>query len=285
MAIAHVNPASKLATRPLGTTGVLVSVLGLGTVKLGRDSGLKYPKSAEPVRIPSDAEAGGLLDAAEGLGINLLDTAPAYGTSEERLGELLRGRTHPWFVVTKAGEAWDGARSSFDFSKHAIGASIERSRERLGAAQIGCVLIHSDGVAEKEAGGFSGAIEALTGARAKGSVRLIGASVKSFEGAVRALEWADVLMLEFGGAEPMEILSERAGQKGVGILAKKALASGHLDKLGPDPIRGAMKRILAVAGVCSVVVGTTNIGHLQENCEAATLAVDELSRKQSEKGV
>lgn len=276
------NPTSKLATRALGQSGVVVSVVGLGTVKFGRDSGLKYPKGVEPVRLPSDAEARQLLDAAEVLGINLLDTAPAYGKSEERLGELLRGRTHPWIVVTKAGETWDGATSSFDFSKKAIRASIERSRERLGASQLGCVLIHSDGVAEKETGGFSGAIGALTGARANGDVRLIGASVKSFEGAVRALEWADVLMLEFGGAEPMQILSERAGQKGVGILAKKALASGHLEKLGPDPIRGAMKRTLAIPGVCSIVVGTTNIGHLQENCEAAAQAADELARARNE---
>lgn len=274
--------------RALGRSGVLVSCVGFGTVKFGRDSGLKYPKGAEPVRLPSDAEAAGLLDAAEALGINLLDTAPAYGTSEERLGRLLKGRTHPWLIVTKAGEAWDGATSSFDFSMKAISASIERSRERLGAAQLGCVLIHSDGVAEKESGGFSGAIAALTGARSKGHVRLIGASIKSFEGAARALEWADVLMVEFGGAEPMEILSARAETRGVGIFAKKALASGHLDKLGADPIRSAMKRTLAIPGVCSVVVGTTNIGHLQENCEAAAQAADELARaddgKKSEKG-
>lgn len=283
------NPTSKLATRALGQTGVVVGVVGLGTVKFGRATGLKYPKGTEPVRLPNDTEASGLLDTAEALGINLLDTAPAYGTSEERLGKLLRGRTYPWFVVTKAGESWDGSASSFDFSKKAIESSIERSRERLGASQLGCVLIHSDGATEKDADGFSGAIQALTRAKSEGRVRLIGASLKSFEGAGRALEWADVLMVEFGGAEPMEMLAQRAEQRGVGILAKKALASGHLDKLGPDPIRSAMKRALAIPGVCSIVVGTTNIGHLKENCEAAAQAADELARandgKKLEKGV
>ena len=75
--------------RPLGATGIDVSVLGLGTVKLGRDSGVNY---AQPFRLPTMREARHLIDRAHSLGINLIDTAPAYGTSEERLGELLAGQ-------------------------------------------------------------------------------------------------------------------------------------------------------------------------------------------------
>jgi len=278
LAISRLNSTSQIGARPLGKTGIMLGVVGLGTVKLGRDSGVKYPGA---VRIPGDDEASTLLDAAEGLGINLLDTAPAYGVSEERLGRLLRGRTHPWFVVTKAGEEWDGAASTFDFAERTIETSIERSIERLGGLRLGCVLLHSDGIAENSADGFAGAIRALTRAKASNRVRTIGASVKSAEGATRALEWADVLMLEFFADSAMETVAKRAADRGVGILAKKALASGHLDKLGPDPIRSAMKRTLGLPGVCSIVVGTTNIGHLQENCEAAAWAADELAKNQS----
>jgi len=252
----------------------MLGVVGLGTVKFGRDSGVKYPGG---VRIPSDEEASALLDAAETLGVNLLDTAPAYGTSEERLGRLLRGRLHPWFVVTKAGEEWDGTKSTFDFAEAAIEKSVARSRERLGVARLGCVLLHSDGIAEKKEEGFAGAVRAVARAKESGIVQTIGASVKSAEGAIRALEWADVLMLEFGADGAMEPIAKQASACGVGILAKKALASGHLDKLGPHPIRSAMKRSLAIRGVCSIVIGTTNIGHLQENCEAAARAADELA--------
>lgn len=272
------NSNSTIGTRPLGTLGVSVGLIGLGTVKFGRDSGVKYPGTT---RIPSDEEASALLDAAERFGVTVLDTAPAYGVSEERLGRLLRGRSHPWFLVTKAGEEWDGAVSRFDFSGPAVRSSIERSLARLGVEQLGCVLLHSDGVAENDPAGFREAIDELSRAKASGKVRGIGASIKSFQGAVRALEWADVLMLEFGGSDSMEVVSERAEQRGVGILAKKALASGHLEKLGPNPIRSAMKRALAIPGVCSIVVGTTNIGHLQENCEAAAWAADELAKNQS----
>ena len=61
--------------RPLGSTGILVSPLGLGTVKLGRDQGVKYPNGFQ---IPNDDEARMLLRQAQQLGINLIDTAPAY---------------------------------------------------------------------------------------------------------------------------------------------------------------------------------------------------------------
>ena len=73
--------------RPLGSTGLRVSPLGLGTVKLGRDQGVKYPNG---FTIPDDAAARALLDQARALGINLIDTAPAYGVSEQRLGRGIR---------------------------------------------------------------------------------------------------------------------------------------------------------------------------------------------------
>ena len=73
----------------LGHSDLWISRLGLGTVKLGRDQGVRYPTG---VRIPDNRAAGHLLDVASELGINLLDTAPAYGSSEERLGALLAGR-------------------------------------------------------------------------------------------------------------------------------------------------------------------------------------------------
>lgn len=277
------NSSPSLTTRHLGRTGVSLSIIGLGTVKFGRDTGVKYPGS---VRIPTDQEASALLTAAEGLGVNVLDTAPAYGNSEERLGRLLEARTHPWFLVTKAGEAWDGTKSTFDFSESAIRASIERSRSRLNVQSLGCVLLHSDGAAEQHESGFAGAIRALEQARSAGMVRTIGASLKTVAGADRAIRWADVLMLEFGSEPEFADVAGRASDRGIGLLAKKALASGHLDKLGPDPVRTAMKHTLSIPGVCSVIVGTTNVKHLRENVDAAARASDEFEtvRKHRENG-
>jgi len=86
--------------RHLAGTDISVSALGLGTVKIGRDQGVKYPTG---FTIPDDAAVRNLLATAHDLGINLLDTAPAYGSSETRLGQLL-GKRQDWVIVTKTGE-------------------------------------------------------------------------------------------------------------------------------------------------------------------------------------
>ena len=110
--------------RPLGSTGLLVSPLGLGTVKLGRDQGVKYPNGFQ---IPDDDEARMLLKLARDLGINLIDTAPAYGRSEERLGPLLRGQRQDWVIVSKVGEEFADGQSEPRLQR--------RSYPALGGAQ------------------------------------------------------------------------------------------------------------------------------------------------------
>ena len=92
-----------LSARPLGNTGIQVSPLGLGTVKIGRDQGLKYPNR---FKLPSDREIRALFEEARTLGINFIDTAPAYGTSEEKIGKLLPDRQE-WIIGTKVGEEFN----------------------------------------------------------------------------------------------------------------------------------------------------------------------------------
>ena len=55
--------------RPLGNTGLTVSALGLGTVQIGRDKGVKYP-SAFP--IPDDKSVVELIAQARDMGFNSL---------------------------------------------------------------------------------------------------------------------------------------------------------------------------------------------------------------------
>ena len=125
--------------RPLGSTGLMVSPLGLGTVKLGRDQGVKYPNG---FTIPDDDDARRLLKMARELGINLIDTAPAYGRSEERLGPLLRGQRDQWVIVSKVGEEFDNGQSRHDFSAEHTRRSVERSLQRLETEVIDLVLVH-----------------------------------------------------------------------------------------------------------------------------------------------
>ena len=125
--------------RALGDTGIAVSALGLGTVKLGRDQGVKYP---EGFTIPDDRAATALLDQARELDINLIDTAPAYGNSEQRLGKLLKGQRANWVICSKVGEEFENGQSRFDFSPEHTRASVIRSLRRLNTDVIDMVLVH-----------------------------------------------------------------------------------------------------------------------------------------------
>ncbi len=241
---------------PLGNTGLNVAPLSLGTVKLGRDQGVKYPN---PVKIPDDANARRLLDTARDLGINLLDTAPAYGNSEERLGQLLAGQRQHWLLCTKVGEDWVDNRSVYNFTPEHCRFSVARSLRRLQTDYVDLVLIHSDGqdldILHKH-----GTLQALAELKAQGMVRLIGMSHKTVAGAEAAIDaGADVIMATLNRDHLDEVaLIAAAAQRGVGVLIKKALASGH----------GRAQDLAWVAqhdGVHSIVVGTSSPEHLRQN--------------------
>ncbi|KIU46612.1 MULTISPECIES: aldo/keto reductase [Pseudomonas] len=249
--------------RPLGSTGLSVSPLGLGTVKLGRDQGVKYPNG---FTIPDDDEARLLLRQARELGINLIDTAPAYGRSEERLGPLLRGQRHDWVIVSKVGEEFDDGHSHFDFSAAHTRRSVERSLQRLETDCIDLVLVHSDGndlrILQQEA-----VYETLARLKQEGKIRGFGLSGKTVEGGLQALQTGDCAMVTYNLDEQGERpVLDYAAEHGKAILVKKALASGHACLApGVDPVRASFELLFAHPGVSSAIVGTINPVHLAHN--------------------
>jgi len=253
--------------RPLGSTGLSVSPLGLGTVKLGRDQGVKYPSG---FTIPDDQQALQLLGLARELGINLLDTAPAYGTSEERLGPLLRGQRQDWVIVSKVGEEFDNGLSHFDFSAAHTRRSVERSLKRLETDYIDLVLVHSNGddlsiLREEDV------YQTLAELKQAGLIRGFGFSGKTVEGGLLALERGDCAMVTYNLGEQQERpVLDYAARHAKGVLIKKALASGHvcLDS-GIDPVRASFELIFAHPGVGSAIVGTINPLHLAHNVAVA----------------
>ena len=243
-----------LSRRPLGRTGIRVSVLGLGTVKFGRDAAVHYP---HPFELPSDAQLAELLATAKSYGVNLLDTAPAYGTSETRLGEAIQGCRDDWVVCTKAGEEFDGTRSRYDFSEDHILRSVERSLARLRTDRVEIVLVHSDGrdVAEIEA---AGAFRALAGLRREGVVTAIGFSGKSVTDGRTAMARSNVLMCTINAVDGEEIpLAAEAAGAGVGVLVKKPFAQGRQVDMGQ------VAGIAVLPGVTAIVAGTTSCEHLE----------------------
>lgn len=243
--------------RRLGKSKIEVSAIGLGTVKFGRNQGVKYPTS---FNLPTDKEIENLLAVARELGINFLDTAPAYGTSEERLGKLLQGKRSDWIIATKAGEEFMDGNSQFDFSSQAIQKSVERSLKRLHTDYLDLVLVHSNGDDEriiKEENVF----ETLEVLKKAGKIRAFGMSTKTVAGGLLTIDHSDVAMVTFNPAYTDELnVITYAHQQQKGILIKKALSSGHLQ----TSVQDAMTFIFKEPGVTSVMVGTINPAHLRE---------------------
>jgi aryl-alcohol dehydrogenase-like predicted oxidoreductase len=252
--------------RPLGDTGLEVSALGLGTVKLGRDQGLKYP--AEFV-IPDLRSAANLLAQAKELGINLIDTAPAYGDSEQRLGQLLAGQRHDWLLCTKVGEEFSAGVSSFDFSPEHTRASVQRSLRRLDTDVLDLVLVHSNGD-DLHIINAMGTLEALQAMQQEGLIRAVGMSSKTVVGGLAAAPICDVLMLTYNLNEREELpVLDACAAHNTAVLLKKVLASGHLAEAGSDPLQASMDLALGHPGTSAAIIGTINPAHLRANVEAA----------------
>lgn len=255
-----------LARRALGNTGMQVSTLGLGTVKIGRNQGVKYPTGFE---LPDDAHVSRLLDVAAELGINLLDTAPAYGSSEERLGKLLRNRDR-WILCGKTGEEFENGQSRFDFSAEHTRFSVERTLRRLRTDWLDLVLVHSDGDDERiinETDCFA----TLQQLKQEGLIRAFGLSGKTVAGGLLALQHADVVMVTHNRAHTEELpVIREAHRRGKGVLIKKALNSGHA-VTSDNPVRDNLRFCLDEPGVSSIIIGTLNPDHLRANVAAVTL--------------
>jgi len=250
------------AHRPLGDTGLTVGPIGWGAFKIGRNTGTKYPREYP---LPRDGEVRALLDALPRMGINLIDTAPAYGTSEERLGQYFNahpGARDRFVIGSKVGETFTGGHSTFDFSPDAVTASAERSLQRLHTDRLDLLLIHSDGN-DRDILERSGCVDALVRLKRRGLTRCIGMSGKTVDGAEQSLAWADVIMVEYHQQDTShDGVMHEAGRRGVGVLIKKALASGTLEPTAA--VRFAASHPAAGA----VVIGSLNPAHLRANVAA-----------------
>ncbi len=246
--------------RPLGKSNLLVTPLGFGAFKIGRNLASKYPRNYE---LPDEAAAHQLLNDLLDLGITYVDTAPAYGQSEQRIGDALHHRRAEFTLSTKAGETFEDGKSNYDFSGGAITRSAERSLQRLRTDHIDLLLIHSDGndlhILQQ-----TNAVDAMHALKQRGLTRAIGFSGKTSEGFTAALDWADAIMVEFNprNVELLPVM-QQAHARGVGVIVKKALASGHL------PAAESIRFVLSHDCVDSVVVGGLNLEHMRCNCEVA----------------
>jgi aryl-alcohol dehydrogenase-like predicted oxidoreductase len=117
--------------RRLGSSGLVVSVVGLGCNNFGR-------------RIDLDATRA-VVDAALDVGVTFLDTADVYGESEVFLGEVLQGRRDEVVLATKFGNPLGGALGDDHgarASRWYIRRAVERSLRRLRTDHIDLYQLH-----------------------------------------------------------------------------------------------------------------------------------------------
>jgi aryl-alcohol dehydrogenase-like predicted oxidoreductase len=291
--------------RPLGRTGIEVSVLSLGTVELGMEYGIgRADERAKPARADSIA----LLEHAVAAGINLFDTAPSYGDSERLLGEVLGPRTD-CYIATKVEVPRDGAGQLMEGGRvfRAVRDSLERSLANLKRETLDVVQIHN---ATTEVIRRSEIADALSEAREEGLLRFIGASVYGEEAALAVVESGQYSVLQLA----YNLLDQRMAARvlpaahtaGIGTFARSALLKGVLTSRartldgGLSPLRTAAARAveslagswaelprtalrfcLSNSAVDTVLVGARNQSELME--ALAGVSEGELSAVQKER--
>jgi aryl-alcohol dehydrogenase-like predicted oxidoreductase len=244
-----------MVCRALGRTGLLVSPIGLGTTKLGRNTDVKYPKA---FALPSDKQVAELLNTALTLGVNVIDTAPAYGASEARLGTFVMSHRDRVILSTKCGEQYRNGSSVYDFSAAAITASVEASLDHLKVDHVDILLLHSDG-RDVEILTKSDAVETLRHLKQNGKTRAIGISAKTHDGIREACRTLDVIMAPFSQTDPsLAEALRQAHQAGLGVVAIKGLSSGHLEA------RAAIEFVLRQHFIDALILGTADPRHLSE---------------------
>lgn len=246
--------------RELGQTGLNVTAIGFGAFKIGRNEKAKYPQSYD---LPDDAAVDGLLNRLLDMGVNYIDTAPAYGISEQRIGQAIAHRRSEFVLSTKVGETFENGRSNYDFSASAVRLSVERSLKRLRTEQLDLVFVHSNGD-DQNILENTDVVSTLQALKAGGLVRAIGFSGKAASAAQAALSWADAIMVEYNSNDTSHTdVMTTAADHGVGVIVKKGLASGHL------PAAESIAFVLRHPAVSSLVIGGLNADHFQSNVEAA----------------
>ena len=253
--------------RTLGHTGLKVAPVAFGAFKIGRNQKIKYRDGYE---LPSDAQTAELLNGVIDSGINLIDTAPAYGVSEERIGRHLAHRRDEVVLSSKIGETFEDGRSTYQFDRASTTDSIVRSLDRLKTDHLDIAFVHSDG-RDTEIIESTDALITLAEHQTKGDIRFIGFSGKTVAGHLMAIESGvvDVLMVEYHSMdESQEPVIQAAKAAGIGVLVKKGLAAGRLEP------RTAIPFCLEPQSVAAVVIGSLRLQHLKDNLQIARSAID-----------
>ncbi|MHB8770855.1 MAG: aldo/keto reductase [Syntrophales bacterium] len=260
--------------------------LGLGSVQFGLDYGISNQDGRTP-----ESEVKRILSVAVERGMSVIDTASQYGCSEETIGRCLPG-DQPFRIVTKTpscpkGVIADGAA----LLKDAFAASLRNLRQRT----VYGLLIHdADDLLSRNGGVLWRALQDL---KESGVVEKIGVSVYTpaqLDAVLRSFR-IDLVQLPVNVADQRMIRSGHLGRLkdlGIEIHSRSAFLQGALlmDPLAlpghfssirgqllryrdfirqhrMTPTEAALRFVLAIREIDTVVVGVNDSRQLRELCD------------------
>ena len=200
--------------RTLGSTGENLSIIGFGGIIVMNET---------------KKNSASLVSKAIDRGINYFDVAPGYGNAQEMLGPALKKYRKNLFLACKTAQ-----RTGKEAKKE-----LYDSLKKLKTDYFDLYQLHAVKTLEEvnKILGKNGAIKTFIEAKEKGFVKYIGFSAHSEEAAIALMKgydfttilfpfnWAIWFKDNFGPA-----VLNKAKEKGLGILALKALAKGSLEK-------------------------------------------------------
>jgi aryl-alcohol dehydrogenase-like predicted oxidoreductase len=199
-----------IARRRLGRTEADVTILGYGAMEL---------RGVPRGPAIADEDAGRVLNAVLDGGINLIDTSPDYGHSEELMGRYIGHRREEFFLASKCGCPVNPPADAppplpHDYSAANVRADVEQSLRRLGTDRLDLVQVHmSPSRAQLEA---------------EGKVRFIGMSgiLPNLPDHI-AMGVFDVFQIPYSGLQrEHEDLITAAARGGAGTLIRGGAARG-----------------------------------------------------------
>ena len=248
--------------RTLGRTGLDVSVIGFGAIKLPgveRDDCVK------------------ILNKALDLGVNYIDTARNYRDSEEKIGQVLKKRRSECFIASKSSTR-DAAGLMVD---------LETSLRNLQTDKIDVYQLHtvSDGDTYKKVMAPGGALDGAKKAKAQGKIDHIGITIHRDLDTMRAAIKSDefeTIMVAYSPLDQEGVGEEilpMAKERGMGVVIMKPLSGGLLTlpehERGDskrDPIAfGSLRFVVANENVTLTIPGMTNLREVEENASVGDM--------------
>ncbi len=195
----------------LGRTELMVTQIGFGGI---------------PIQRLSDKDAVKVVRRCLDLGINFIDTANGYTTSEERIGKAIKGRREDVYIATKT-----FARSHEEIKEH-----LDLSLKRLNVDYIDLYQFHQVNdldAMKKILDPENGLIQDFEDARKAGKIRHIGATAHKMDTAKELIKSGrfETVMFPFNvvTCEPADELLSLCREYDVGFINMKPMAGGMLE--------------------------------------------------------